>query len=110
MELKKDFLYPNDKPDSALDFDELNNETFLIACIYQKNKPKIYLWKGKLVDIKKNVYNEYKNKVSKTFFKQYGLTHKQCNENENIIETKFLNFIKKDFDWYIILMYLIFLY
>ena len=42
MELKKDFLYPNDKPDSALDFDELNNETFLIACIYQKNKPKIY--------------------------------------------------------------------
>ena len=55
-----------------------------------------------------NVYNEYKNKVSKIFFKQYGLAHKQCNEIENIIETpleecdKFLNVIKKDFDWYII--------
>ena len=77
----------------------MNDETFLIACIYQNNKPKIYLWKGKLVDINENVYNEYKNKVSKIFFKQYGLTDEQCNEVENIIETpleesdEFLNFI-----------------
>ena len=99
-EIKKGFfLYPNDKPDAVLDFDDLNDETFLIACIYQKNKPKIYLWKGKLVDINENVYNEYKNKVSKIFFKQYGLTDEQCNEVENIIETpleesdEFLNFI-----------------
>ena len=99
-EIKKGFfLYPNDKPDAVLDFDDLNDETFLIACIYQRNKPKIYLWKGKLVDINENVYNEYKNKVSKIFFKQYGLTDEQCNEVENIIETpleesdEFLNFI-----------------
>ena len=99
-EIKKGFfLYPNDKPDAVLDFDDLNDETFLIACIYQKNKPKIYLWKGKLVDINENVYNEYKNRVSKIFFKQYGLTDEQCNEIENIIETpleesdEFLNFI-----------------
>ena len=99
-EIKKGFfLYPNDKSDAVLDFDDLNDETFLIACIYQKNKPKIYLWKGKLVDINENVKNEYKNKVSKIFFKQYGLTDEQCNEIENIIETpleesdEFLNFI-----------------
>ena len=99
-EIKKGFfLYPNDKSDAVLDFDDLNDETFLIACIYQKNKPKIYLWKGKLVDINEKVYNEYKNKVSKIFFKQYGLTDEQCSQVENIIETpleesdEFLNFI-----------------
>ena len=100
QKLKKDFfLYPNDKPDAVLDFDDLNDETFLIACIYQKKKPKIYLWKGKLVDINENVYNEYKNKVSKFFFTQYGLTDEQCNDIESVIETpleesdEFLNFI-----------------
>ncbi len=99
-EIKKGFfLYPNDKPDAVLDFDDLNDETFLIACIYQKKKPKIYLWKGKLVDINENVYNEYKNKVSKFFFTQYGLTDEQCNDIESVIETpleesdEFLNFI-----------------
>ena len=92
------FLYPNDKPDAVLDFDDLNDETFLIACIYQK-KPKIYLWKGKLVDINENVFNEYKNKVSKIFFKQYGMTDEECNNIESIIETpleesdEFLNFM-----------------
>ena len=99
-EIKKGFfLYPNDKPDAVLDFDDLNDETFLIACIYQKKKPKIYLWKGKLVDINENVFNEYKNKVSNFFFKQYGLTDEQCNDIESVIETpleesdEFLNFI-----------------
>ena len=99
-EIKKGFfLYPNDKPDAVLDFDDLNDESFLIACIYQKKKPKIYLWKGKLVDINENVFNEYKNKVSKFFFKQYGLTDEQCNDIESVIETpleesdEFLNFI-----------------
>ena len=99
-EIKKGFfLYPNDKSDAVLDFDDLNDETFLIACIYQKKKPKIYLWKGKLVDINENVFNEYKNKVSNFFFKQYGLTDEQCNDIESVIETpleesdEFLNFI-----------------
>ena len=33
-EIKKGFfLYPNDKPDAVLDFDDLNDETFLISCI-----------------------------------------------------------------------------
>ena len=99
-EIKKGFfLYPNDKPDAVLDFDDLNDEAFLIACIYQKNSSKIYIWKGKLVDINEKVYNEYKNKVSNIFFKQYGLTDEQCNDIESVIETpleesdEFLNFI-----------------
>ena len=99
-EIKKGFfLYPNDKPDAVLDFDDLNDETFLIACIYEKKSPKIYLWKGKLVDINENILNDYKNKVSKIFFKQYGLTDEQCNDIESVIETpleesdEFLNFI-----------------
>ena len=99
-EIKKGFyLYPNDKSDAVLDFEDLNDETFLIACIYQKNKSKIYLWKGKLVDIDDSALNEYKNKVTKIFFKQYGLTEEQCNNIETIVETpleesdEFLNFI-----------------
>ena len=100
LETKKGFfLYPNDKPDAVLDFDDLNDETFLVACIYQNNNPKIYLWKGKLVEINENTYNEYKNKVSKIFFKQYGLNDEQCNNIENVVETpleesdEFLNFM-----------------
>ena len=93
------FLYPNNKPDAVLDFDDLNDETFLVACIYQNNKPKIYLWKGKLVEINESDYNEYKNKVSKIFFTQYGLKDEQCNNIENVVETpleesdEFLNFM-----------------
>ena len=93
------FLYPNDKPDAVLDFDDLNDETFLVACIYQNNNPKIYLWKGKLVEINENDYNEYKNKVSKFFFTQYGLNDEQCKNIENVVETpleesdEFLNFM-----------------
>ena len=70
-----------------------------MACIYQNNKPKIYLWKGKLVEINESDYNEYKNKVSKIFFTQYGLNDEQCNNIENVVETpleesdEFLNFM-----------------
>ena len=99
-EIKKGFfLYPNDKSDAVLDFEDLNDETFLVACIYQKNKSKIYLWKGKLVDINDNVLNEYKNKVINIFYKQYGLTDEQCNNIETVNEIpleesdEFLNFL-----------------
>ena len=92
-------MYPNDKPDAVLDFDDLNDETFLVACIYQNYKQKIYLWKGKLVEINESDYNEYKNKVSKIFFTQYGLNDEQCNNIEFVVETpleesdEFLNFM-----------------
>ena len=86
-EIKKGFfLYPNEKSDAILDLDDLNDETFLIACIYQKNTPKIFLWKGKFVDINESVYNNYKNKVAKIFFQQYGLTEEQLNKIDCINE------------------------
>ena len=99
-EIKKGFfLYPNEKSDAVLDLDDLNDETLLIACIYQKNTPKIFLWKGKLVDINESVYNNYKNKVIKNFFQQYGLTEEQYNKIDCINEVPleesddFLSFI-----------------
>ena len=87
-EIKKGFfLYPNEKPDFVYDLDDLNDETLLVACIFQQSKSKIYLWKGKSVDISEDACNEYKSKVSKIFFKQYGMTDEQCNDVENIVET-----------------------
>ena len=99
-EIKKGFfVYPNDKPDAVLDFDDLNDETFLVACIYQGNKPKIYIWKGKYVDINENIYNEYKNKVKKIYFEQFNLSEEELNKIECINEIpleesdEFLSFI-----------------
>ena len=99
-EIKKGFfVYPNDKPDTVLDLDDLNDETFLVACIYQANKPKIFIWKGKFVDINENVYNEYKNKVKKIYFEQFNLTEEEFNKMECVNEIpleesdEFLSFI-----------------
>ena len=99
-EIKKGFfVYPNDKPDAVLDLDDLNDETFLVACIYQANKPKIFIWKGKFVDINENVYNEYKNKVKKIYFGQYNMTEEEYNKIECVNEIpleesdEFLSFI-----------------
>ena len=99
-EIKKGFfVYPNDKPDAVLDLDDLNDETFLVACIYQSNKPKIFIWKGKFVDINENVYNEYKNKVKKIYFGQYNMTEEEYNKIECVNEIpleesdEFLSFI-----------------
>ena len=86
-EIKKGFfVYPNDKPDAVLDLDDLNDETFLVACIYQVNKPKIFIWKGKFVDINENVYNEYKNKVKKIYFEQYNFSEEEYNKIECVNE------------------------
>ena len=99
-EIKKGFfVYPNDKPDSVLDLDDLNDETFLVACIYQNNKPKIFIWKGKFVDINEKAYNEYKNKVKKIYFEQYNLSEEEFNKIECVNEIpleesdEFLSFI-----------------
>ena len=99
-EIKKGFfVYPNDKPDAVLDLDDLNDETFLVACIYQANTPKIFIWKGKFVDINENVYNEYKNKVKKIYFGQYNMTEEEYNKIECVNEIpleesdEFLSFI-----------------
>ena len=86
-EIKKGFfVYPNDKPDAVLDLDDLNDETFLVACIYQVNKPKIFIWKGKFVDINEKVYNEYKNKVKKIYFEQYNFSEEEYNKIECVNE------------------------
>ena len=93
------FVYPNEKPDAVLDFDDLNNETFLVACIYQKNKSKIYVWKGKFVDVSENLCKEYENRVKKTFFTRFNLSEEQYNKIESINEIpmeesdEFLSFI-----------------
>ena len=99
-EIKKGFfVYPNDKPDAVLDIDDLNDETFLVACIYQGNKPKIFVWKGKFVDINENVYNEYKNKVKKIYFEKFNLSEEEFNKIECVNEIpleesdEFLSFI-----------------
>ena len=99
-EIKKGFfIYPNDKPDAVLDLDDLNDETFLVACIYQVNKPKIFIWKGKFVDINENVYEEYKNKIKKIYFEQYNLSEEEFNKIECVNEIpleesdEFLSFI-----------------
>jgi len=99
-EIKKGFfVYPNDKPDAVLDLDDLNDETFLVACIYQNNKPKIFIWKGKFVDINEKMYNEYKNTVKKIYFEQYNLTDEEFNKIECVNEIpleesdEFLSFI-----------------
>ena len=99
-EIKKGFfVYPNDKPDAVLDLDDLNDETFLVACVYQGNKPKIFIWKGKFVDINEDVYNEYKNKVKKIYFEQFNLSEDEFNKIECVNEIpleesdEFLSFI-----------------
>ena len=65
------FLYPNDKPDAVLDFDDLNDSQFLIACVLKNKNGKIYLWKGKDIEIGKNKEIEFKNKVIQKFFKEF---------------------------------------
>ena len=99
-EIKKGFfVYPNDKPDAVLDLDDLNDETFLVACIYQANKSKIFIWKGKFVDINENVIEEYKNKIKKIYFEQYNLSEEEYNKIECVNEIpleesdEFLSFI-----------------
>jgi protein-tyrosine phosphatase len=101
VEIKKGFfVYPNDKPDTVLDLDDLNDETFLVACIYQNNKPKIFVWKGKFVDINEKTYNEYQNKVKKIFFEEYNLSEEEFNKIECVNEIpleesdEFLSFIQ----------------
>jgi hypothetical protein len=101
VEIKKGFfVYPNDKPDTVLDLDDLNDETFLVACIYQNNKPKIFVWKGKFVDINEKTYNEYQNRVKKIFFEEYNLSEEEFNKIECVNEIpleesdEFLSFIQ----------------
>ena len=68
---KSFFLYPNLTADSVLDFDDLNDSQFLIACVLKNKNGKIYLWKGKDIEIGKNKEIEFKNKVIQKFFKEY---------------------------------------
>ncbi len=99
-EMKKGFfLYPNETQDSVLDFDDLNDGQFLIACVFQDKKGKIYLWKGKEIDLNEEKCNEYKNKVIKIFFKDMKLSDDDINKMECVNEIpmeesdEFLNLI-----------------
>ena len=101
IEIKKGFfVYPNDKPDTVLDLDDLTDETYLVACVYQNNKPKIFLWKGKFVDINEKSLTEYKNKVKKYFFEEYNFSEEELNKIECVNEIpleesdEFLSFIQ----------------
>ena len=93
------FLYPNETQDSVLDFDDLNDGQFLIACVFQDKKGKIYLWKGKEIDLNEEKCNEYKNKVIKIFFKDMKLSDDDINKMEFVNEIpmeesdEFLNLI-----------------
>ena len=78
------FLFPNDTQDLVLDFDDLNDAQFLIACVYQNQKGKIYMWKGKEIDLNDEKCNEYKNKVIKIFYKD--LTEEEMNKIDCINE------------------------
>ena len=52
FEIKKVFfVYPNDKPYTVLDLDDLTDETYLVACVYQNNKPKIFLFQQLFLNI-----------------------------------------------------------
>ena len=80
------FLYPNDTQDLVLDFDDLNDAQFLIACVYQNQKGKIYMWKGKEIDLNDEKCNEYKNKVIKIFYKDLNFSEEDINKIECINE------------------------
>ena len=99
-EMKKGFfLYPNETQDYVLDFDDLNDGQFLIACVFQDKKGKIYQWKGKEIDLNDEKCNEYKNKVIKIFFKDMKLSDDDINKMECVNEIpmeesdEFLNLI-----------------
>ena len=101
------FVYPNEKPDPVLDIDDLSDETFLVACVYDDNKPKIFIWKGKFVDINESICNEYINKVKKIYFEQFNLSEDDYNKMECVKEIpmeesdEFLSYIQLYINKYI---------
>ena len=80
------FLYPNEIQECVIDFDDLSDDEFLIACVYQNQKGKIYQWKGKEIDLSEEKCNEYKKKVVKIFFKEMKLSDNDINNMECINE------------------------
>ena len=80
------FLYPNEIQECVIDFDDLSDDEFLIACVYQNQKGKIYQWKGKEIDLSEEKCNEYKKKVVKIFFKDMKLSDNDINNMECINE------------------------
>ena len=101
------FVYPNEKPDPVLDIDDLSDETFLVACVYDDNKPKIFIWKGKFVDINESICNEYINKVKKIYFEEFNLSEDDYNKMECVKEIpmeesdEFLSYIQLYINKYI---------
>ena len=67
---KSFFLYPEYNPDKVLDFDDLNDNLYLIACVKdnEKKEKKVFQWKGNSVELSESECNEYKNKVIEIFY------------------------------------------
>lgn len=64
------FLYPNSSPDYVLDFDDLNDNQFLIATVIKGSKKIIYKWKGNSNSLTEDACNNYTNTVINEFFKE----------------------------------------
>ena len=68
------FLYPTTLPDFVLDFDDLNDNQFLIATVSKGEKKIIYKWKGNSNTLTEGECVHYMNKAIDEFFKQKDTT------------------------------------
>ena len=100
VETKKSFfMYPNETPEAVLDFDDLSDDQFLVACFYEESKRKIYVWKGKSNEIGKKAAEDFVEKVSARFFGQFNLGEGDVRKIERVNEVpmeesdEFLNLI-----------------
>lgn len=62
------FLYPNTSPDFVLDFDDLSDNQFLLACVDDGEENIMYKWKGVANVLEENVCKKYIQTVSSLFF------------------------------------------
>ena len=68
------FLYPTNLPDFVLDFDDLNDNQYLIATVNKGDKKLLYKWKGNSNTLTDEECVTYMNKVIEEFFKQKDTT------------------------------------
>ena len=68
------FLYPTNLPDFVLDFDDLNDNQYLIATVNKGDKKILYKWKGNSNTLTDEECVTYMNKVIEEFFKQKDTT------------------------------------
>lgn len=87
-EVKKAFyLYPSMQPEAMMDFDDLNDNQFLITCVMRGKAPIVYRWKGGSIEISEEKCAEYKDKVINEFFKTQGVNEEEISKIKIIDET-----------------------